>query len=118
MAYKVSKPFDFKVGHVVLIYEAMGRAHYKIGVITRLHLGLDGHVRSVDLNTAYGKTSRTLDKLLPLEIPSHIMDDSGYNEVVTNKIKPMVTDLNVAVQPQPRPIRRAALEARKRFTDA
>jgi hypothetical protein len=59
---------NIQVGEIVLIFENASRFRWKLGRITKLHHGKDGIVRSVNLDTAYGPTSRAITKLYPLEL--------------------------------------------------
>jgi hypothetical protein len=58
------------VGEIVLIHEHCPRLKWKLGRITELHKGIDGHTRSATLSTRAGQTTRGIKLLYPLEIQS------------------------------------------------
>jgi len=60
------------VGDVVHIHDDRPRVNWKIGLVTELHRGPDGLVRSVGLRTKTGLTNRPIRKLVPLEITAEI----------------------------------------------
>lgn len=56
------------VGKIVLIHDEPPRNQWKLGIITQLHQGKDGHARFVTLRTAKGNhISRPIEKLYPIE---------------------------------------------------
>lgn len=57
---------NIKVGHVVLIHDDCPSVSWKMGVITKLHVGRDDFVRSVNLKTYSGHIWRPIAKLYPL----------------------------------------------------
>lgn len=59
---------QINVGDVVMIHDDSPRLYWKMGIVTSLHYGIDGIVRSVDLKTNYGTTNRAITKLFPLEL--------------------------------------------------
>ena len=59
------------IGDVVLIHDNVPRNQWKIGVVTDLHKGKDGLVRSVSLRISSGsELLRPIEKLYPLEVSS------------------------------------------------
>ena len=91
------------VGDVVLVHcDNEKRALWPLAVVTRLHTGNDGLVRSVEIKTKRGITNRSVTKLYPLEIKSVGATDDGQSE----ETKTVVTD------EESRPKRTAAIKAR------
>ena len=87
-----------KVGKLVLIHENSNRLLWKRGIISKLHPGVDGHVRSVDLKTSGGILTRPIVKLYPLELD------------VDMSVLPEDTAGGVS-----RPVRHSAVEASKKI---
>ena len=68
---KVSDKIAVAIGDVVLIHDNVSRNQWKIGVVTDLHDGKDGLVRSVSLRVISGtELLRPIKKLYPLEVSS------------------------------------------------
>jgi hypothetical protein len=57
-----------KVGDVVQIQSESKRANWKLAIIESINRGGDGQVRSAELRTATGRTSRPINKLYPVEV--------------------------------------------------
>ena len=57
-----------KIGDVVQVHADTKRADWKLAVVERLNRGADGLVRSAEIRTSNGKTSRPINKLYPLEV--------------------------------------------------
>ncbi|XP_046632893.1 uncharacterized protein LOC124312397 [Daphnia pulicaria] len=57
-----------KVGDVVQIQSESKRANWKLAIIESINRGGDGQVRSAELKTATGRTSRPINKLYPVEV--------------------------------------------------
>ena len=72
----------------------MPRNQWKIGVVTDLHKGKDGFVRSVSLRISSGNTLlRPIEKLYPLEVSSENNTQSiekEDKEAITDKQRPPV----------------------------
>ena len=78
---------------VVLIHDNMPRNQWKIGVVTDLHKGKDGLVRSVSLRLSSGNTLLRPKKLYPLEVSSENNTQSiekEDKEAITDKQRPPV----------------------------
>ena len=78
------------IGDVVLIHDNTPRNQWKIGVVTRLHTGKDGLVRSVSLRVRSGKElSRPIEKLYPLEMSdgSDILSSKNTEKAPENDIQ-------------------------------
>ena len=84
---------NVKVGDVVLIEDDIPRVQWKMAVISDLHVGRDGQIRSVKLRTTKGYVTRPILKLYPLELSCE------ENETVQESGQ--------------RPLRAAAAKARK-----
>ena len=54
-----------KVGDVVQIQSESKRANWKLAIIESINRGGDGQVRSAEMRTATGRTSRPINKLYP-----------------------------------------------------
>ena len=68
---KASNKTAVAIGDVVLIHDNVPRNQWKIGVVTDLHKGKDGLVRSVSLRISSGsELLRPIEKLYPLEVSS------------------------------------------------
>lgn len=68
---KASNKTAVAIGDVVLINDDVPRNQWKIGVVTDLHKGKDGLVRSVSLRISSGsELLRPIEKLYPLEVSS------------------------------------------------
>ena len=67
---RLKKPNDeLKEGSMVLIRdEGKPRLQWPLAIVTKLYSGRDGLIRAVDLRTAKGKISRTIQKLHKLEM--------------------------------------------------
>ena len=91
---KVSSNTTVSIGDVVLIHDNMPRNQWKIGVVTDLHKGKDGLVRSVSLRISSGNTLlRPIEKLYPLEVSSENNTQSiekEDKEAITDKQRPPV----------------------------
>ena len=91
---KVSNNTTVSIGDVVLIHDNMPRNQWKIGVVTDLHKGKDGLVRSVSLRISSGNTLlRPIEKLYPLEVSSENNTQSiekEDKEAITDKQRPPV----------------------------
>ena len=75
------------IGDVVLIHDNTPRNQWKIGVVTSLHTGKDGLVRSVSLRVPSGKElSRPIEKLYPLEM-SDIPTNENIEKAPENDIQ-------------------------------
>ena len=61
---------DIKIGTVVLIEDEGPRIGWPLGVITAIFPGKDGLVRKVDVKTARGTLSRSVQRLRKLKIPT------------------------------------------------
>jgi hypothetical protein len=57
-----------KVGDVVQIQSESKRANWKLAIIESINRGGDGQVRSAEMRTATGRTSRPINKLYPVEV--------------------------------------------------
>ena len=101
-----SKSFNskVKVGQIVLIYDNLTpRVSWKLGAVSKLFHGIDGHVRSVEVQTQSGFLLRPITKLYPLEV-----------ECIEEAFAPAIPESSYT-----RPLtRRAAIEARERFGKA
>lgn len=86
------------VGDIVLIHDDKPRSGWNMGRVTTLHKSADGLVRSVDLKTKFGCTTRPIVKLVHLEIISNCNENESDNEI---------SDI------ASRPKRQAAIEARR-----
>lgn len=71
LSKKRSGSIDVKVGDIVLIHDEGPRFLWRLGCVEELTNSRDGHIRSVNLRTANGRTSRPVAKLFPLEINSN-----------------------------------------------
>ena len=68
---KVSNKTAVAIGDIVIIHDDVPCNQWKIGVVTDLHKGKDGLVRSVSLRVSSGtELLRPIEKLYPLEVPS------------------------------------------------
>ena len=68
---KTSNKTAVSIGDVVLLHDNVPRNQWKIGVVTDVHKGKDGLVRSVSLRISSGsKLLRPIEKLYPLEVSS------------------------------------------------
>ncbi len=92
-----------KLGHVVLIHENLPRGTWKFGKIVKLIVSNDGEVRSAEVLTKNRNIlTRPINKLYPLETTSDVMvPDTKKSQKIEEK--------------KSRPIRKAAIEARKKF---
>ena len=66
---------EIEVGTVVLIEDEGPRLGWPLGVIKAVYPGKDGLVRKVDLKTARGTLSRSVQRLRKLEIPIYPSSD-------------------------------------------
>ena len=66
---------EIKVGTVVLIEDEGPRIGWPLGVIETVYPGKDGLVRKVDVKTARGTFSRSVQRLRKLEIPIYPSSD-------------------------------------------
>ena len=57
-----------KIGDVVQIHQDSKRSEWKLAIVEQLNRGADGKVRSAEIRTANGRTSRPINKLYPLEV--------------------------------------------------
>ena len=70
-SYKTSNKTAVAIGDVVLIHDNVPRNQWKIRIVTDLHKGKDGLVRSVSLRISSGnELLRPIEKLYPLEVSS------------------------------------------------
>jgi len=66
-----------KIGDVVLMHDDTPRVQWKLAVIEQVNKGADGLIRSANVRTTTGRTSRPIPRLHPLEVtakeemPSH-----------------------------------------------
>ena len=96
---------EVKKGDIVLIEDEGPRLKWRLGKIVDLHHGIDGRCRSVSLKTNYGLITRPLIKLYPLEVDG---EKEESNPVLNSQ---ELVNRNLSQ----RPIREAAVEARKKF---
>jgi len=90
-------------GDVVLVHDNVARNQWKVGVVTNLHTGKDGLVRSVSLRISSGKElSRPIEKLYPLEVSEESDERS---------------DQGTLIDKESRPVRFAAQKAMKRIRE-
>ena len=59
------------IGDVVQIHDDTPRSQWKLAVIEELARGEDGHIRSVTVRTASGRTNRPIARLYPLEVSAN-----------------------------------------------
>ena len=65
-------------GDVVLIHDDLPRSNWRMGIVTNLHQGRDGQVRSVNVKIHPGKElTRPIEKLYPLEIKTNDHDEDN-----------------------------------------
>ena len=57
-----------KIGDIVQVHAETKRAEWKLAVVEQLNRGADGLVRSAEIRTSNGRTSRPISKLYPLEV--------------------------------------------------
>ena len=111
--FKGSDKCQVKVGDVVLIDSddlIRNRLKWKLGIVTSLIRGMDGIVRSVNLKTGTGFTNRPIVKLYPIEV-----NDEKFVEGLTER-KNSTSEDDVK-RCETRPVREAALQARKRISE-
>ena len=91
---KASNKTAVAIGDAVLIHDSVPRNQRKIGVVTDLHTGKDGSVRSVSLRISSGsELLRAIEKLYPLEVSSenHAQRiEKEDKEAIANKQRPPV----------------------------
>ena len=91
---KTSNKTAVAIGDVVLIHDNVPRNQWKIGVVTDLHKGKDGFVRSVSLRLSSGtELLRPIEKLYPLELSSeHNVQgtEKEEKEAIADKQRPPV----------------------------
>lgn len=88
------------IGQIVQLYDDGPRQFWKLGCIVRLYEGNDGIVRSADIRTKSGVFMRPLVRLFPLELD---IEDNQTHALTKTELK------------SPRPVREAALEARRKI---
>ena len=65
-------------GDVVLIHDDLPRSNWRMGIVTNLHQGRDGQVRSVNVKIHPGKElTRPIEKLYSLEIKTNDHDEDN-----------------------------------------
>lgn len=57
-----------KIGDIIQVHQDSKRSEWKLAVVEQLNRGTDGMVRSAEIRTANGRTSRPINKLYPLEV--------------------------------------------------
>ena len=57
-----------KIGDIVQVHQDSKRSEWKLAVVEQLNRGADGMVRSAEIRTTNGKTSRPINKLYPVEV--------------------------------------------------
>ena len=57
-----------KIGDIVQVHQDSKRSEWKLAVVEQLNRGADGMVRSAEIRTTNGKTSRLLNKLYPVKV--------------------------------------------------
>ena len=91
---KTSNKTAVAIGDVVLIHDNVPCNQWKIGVVTDLHKGKDGFVRSVSLRVSSGtELLRPIEKLYPLELSSeHNVQgtEKEEKEAIADKQRPPV----------------------------
>ena len=103
---KASNKTAVAIGDVVLIHDNV-RNQWKIGVVTELHKGKDGLVRSVSLRVSSGtELLRPIGKLYPLEVSSEHSAQGTEKE-----------DKEAMVDKQRPPVRLAAQKAIHRIRE-
>ncbi len=89
-----------KVGDVVLVHSDNDkRVQWPMAFVTKLNIGIDGLVRSVEIRTKHGISNRPIAKLYPLEVT---LCDSGCHQD-----PPTLDNIH-----ETRPTRQAAAKAR------
>ena len=81
-----------EIGEIVQIQDDGHRLMWRLGIISRLHTGSDGHVRSCSVKTSHGILSRPVKSLYPLEL--RIVDSDGEDaKGTTNNQPPATTEI-------------------------
>ena len=103
-----------KIGEIVIIKDDnLPRRAWKLGRIKSYIFSKDNQIRAVKVQLPNKNIlDRAINHLYPLEIPSVVNNESEFN--VTNNI-PVTTDREPLEEP--RPVRKAAVEARQKLKD-
>lgn len=89
------------IGDVVLIHDSTPRNQWRMGVVIKLHTGIDGLIRSASLRVSNRRElARPIEKLYPLEI----RDEDNKDDVTE-------------VEEHNRPVRLAAIKAKQRMKE-
>ena len=91
-----------KIGDIVQIHHESPRVNWKIGVVTDVVRGNDGHIRSARIRTKTGETTRPIVKLYPLEVTDSEMNTNSRN---------VGSDNNHTMNIDDRPMRQARVKA-------
>jgi len=112
-SWNVSGHPNVSIGDIVLIESDEPRLKWKLGLVTSLHTGSDGHTRSVSLKTGSGETTRGITHLLPLEIHASIRE---YSSEPVDRETASEEALELAVNKSPARLRRQeGTKARERI---
>jgi len=91
---KTSNKTAVAIGDVVVIHDNVPRNQWKIGVVTDLHRGKDGLVRSVSLRVSSDtELLRSIEKLYPFELSNeHNVEgtEKEEKEAIADKQRPPV----------------------------
>ncbi|XP_064097296.1 uncharacterized protein LOC135208730 [Macrobrachium nipponense] len=106
-----TQPFQtkIKVGDVVLVHNDTPRCMWKLARVIQLMPSSDGLVRVVKLQTSNGETTRSVDKLYPLEVSKP--DDMYTVEAAEKSLGD--SQNSEGYQAEERPKRRAATNSRR-----
>jgi hypothetical protein len=106
---------QINVGDVVLIEDKnVPRLKWHMAVVEELIQGHDGLIRSVNVKTKTGTTSRPIAKLYPLEVNSSVYNNMNTGLDKTNRPK---LNANTQLDTSTRPKRNAAIKAAKRINN-
>ena len=140
---KLNNPNGYlKIGDVYLIHDDCPRSMWKLGKVVELFPGSDGLIRVVKLKTQNGMTTRSINKIYPLEVvkpttipnpaisgnsanPANPVVDANSSEPARsgNSARPVLNDItaepvpnnNTTVVPNARPVRKAAQQSRRNW---
>ena len=109
-----NRPFhtQIKVGDIVLVHNDTHRCLWKLAKVIQLMPSNDGLVRVVKLKTNNGETTRSVDRLYPLEVSTPIQNEIvEIPEDTCNSVNN--ESLAVPVNEPARPVRSAAKKSRE-----
>ena len=75
-----SQPTNLKPGDIVLVSSESPRINWPLGRITQVFQDTDGIIRTVEVLFNNHKNLRTIEKLYPLELQSHLVDQPEMSD--------------------------------------